>query len=121
MHVPFDLHVPIAVCRHAELGCTARLSEVTSLSQAVALTKPSVVWLINLQSSLREKCPPWIVIAYTVHVYVYGRIQAVGVTDCRINKNGGQSEKRKLKIKLLCALSGTHKLKYDEFHPYPPV
>ena len=63
MHVPFDLHVPIAVCRHAELGCTARLSEVTGLSQAVALTRPSVVWL-NLESSLRENCPPWIAVAY---------------------------------------------------------
>ena len=41
----------LAVCRHAELGCTARLSEVTGLSQTVALTRPSVVWL-NLQSSV---------------------------------------------------------------------
>ena len=49
MHVPFDLC--LAVCRHAELGCTARLSEVTRLSQAV-------VWL-DLQSS-----PLWIAIVY---------------------------------------------------------
>ena len=53
----------LAVCRHAELGCTARLREVSGLSQAVALTRPSVVWL-NLQSNLRENCPPWIDITY---------------------------------------------------------
>ena len=41
----------LAVCRRAELGCTAKLSEVTGLSQAVALTRPPVVWS-NLQSSL---------------------------------------------------------------------
>ena len=64
-HAPYSLRSPalksnyectypltcmsLAICRHAELGCTARLSEVTGLSQAVALTRPSVVWL-NLQS-----------------------------------------------------------------------
>ena len=29
---------------HAELDCTARLTEVTGSTQAVALVRPSVVW-----------------------------------------------------------------------------
>ena len=48
MHVSLPFDLCLAVCRHAELGCTARLSEVTRLSQAV-------VWL-DLQSSLRVLC-----------------------------------------------------------------
>ena len=102
----------LAICRHAELGCTARLSEVTGLSQAVALTRPSVVWL-NLQSSLREN---WIAIAYPgPDIPIY---QAVGVSIAVVD---GTDNQKMLRIKPLCALSGTHKLIYDEFHPYPPV
>ena len=47
----YRLALSVAVYRHAKLGCMVRLSEVTGLSQAVALTRPSVVWL-NLQSGL---------------------------------------------------------------------
>ena len=54
-HAPYSLRSPalkshnvcmypltlssLAVCRHAELGCTARLGEVSGLSQAVAFDK----------------------------------------------------------------------------------
>ena len=48
MHMPFDLSLAVQT-RHAQLGCSARLTEVTGLSQAVALARPSVVRL-NLQS-----------------------------------------------------------------------
>ena len=111
----------LAICRHAELGCTARLSEVTGLSQAVALTRPSVVWL-NLQSSLRENCPPWIAIAYSgPDIPTY---QAVGVSIAVLKWWTAPIIRKKwkmLRIKPLCALSGTHKLINDEFHPYSPV
>ena len=111
----------LAICRHAELGCTARLSEVTGLSQAVALTRPSVVWL-NLQSSLRENCPPWIAIAYPgPDIPTY---QAVGVSIAVLKWWTAPIIRKKwkmLRIKPLCALSGIHKLIYDEFHPYSPV
>ena len=51
MHMPFDLSLA-AQKRHAQLGCTAKFTEVTGLSQAVALARPSVVWP-NLQSQSR--------------------------------------------------------------------
>ena len=41
-NMPFDLSLA-AQKRHAQLGCTAKFTEVTGLSQAVALA-PSVVW-----------------------------------------------------------------------------
>ena len=51
MHMPFDLSLA-AQKRRAQLGCTAKFTEVTGLSQAVALARPSVVWS-NLQSQSR--------------------------------------------------------------------
>ena len=84
----------LAICRHAELGCTARLSEVTGLSQAVALTRPSVVWL-NLQSSLRENCPPWIAIAYPgPDIPTYQA--SCGRVHCRIKMVDGTDNQKKV-------------------------
>ena len=80
----------LVICRHAELGCTARLSEVTGLSQAVALTRPSVVWL-NLQSSLRENCPPWIAIAYPGP-----DLPSCGRVHCRIKMVDGTDNQKKV-------------------------
>ena len=40
----FIMYVHFGSYRHTELGCTAKLTEVTGLSQAIALARPSVVW-----------------------------------------------------------------------------
>ena len=50
---------------------------------------------------------------------------AVGVAIAVLNKMVDDTDNQKKvempRMKPLCALSGTHKLIYDEFHPYPPV
>ena len=52
---------------------------------------------------------------------------AVGVSHCRIkmvddtDDTDNQKEVEMQRIKVLCALPGTHKLRYDEFHRKPPV
>ena len=51
--------------------------------------------------------------------------QAVGVAIAVLNKMVGDTDNQKKwkmpRMKPLCALPGTHKLIYDEFHRYPPV
>ena len=75
----------------------ARLREVSGLSQAVALTRPSVIWL-NLQSSLRENRPPWIDIAYPGL-----RHSKLGCAHCRIKMvDGTDNQENAEKKPALC-------------------
>ena len=48
-------------------------------------------------------------------VLVYGHIQAVGVADSILNADNTKKSGN-AGIKLLCALPGTRKLRYTEFH-----
>ena len=69
----------------------ARLSEITGLSQAVALTRPSVVWS-NLQLSLCEHCPPCMAIAYPdLNILTQ---QAVGLAITVLNKMVDDTDNR---------------------------
>ena len=75
-----------------------------------------------VEPSVESPCPPWIAIAYPgPDIPTY---QAVGVSIAVLKWWTAPIIRKKwkmLRIKPLCALSGTHKLIYDEFHPYSPV
>ena len=120
MHVPFDLSLAVQTCRSWELLCACGETD-WSYGLITSCCLASVAWLnLHSQSVLRITC---IAIAYpdpdTPVQQTVGA--AIAVLNKMVDDTDNQKKVEMPRIIPLCALPGTHKLIYNEFHRYPPV